>query len=205
MIFVSNILKGIALGAGAILPGISSGVLCVIFGIYEKLLDSLLNFFKNFKENINFLFPLFIGIGLGIIIFSNFLQYFLINFPIQTNSIFIGLILGTVPSLIKTLKFKKNTQKKSDFFVCIASFAICFIIGIISIIIESLLPISNTQCINYLYLILSGFLMSVGIVVPRSKQHNYFNVTWCIFNLLKCYIHIIFQYINSNGNGLNFR
>ena len=39
MYFVSSIFKGIALGAGAILPGISSGVLCVIFGIYEKLLD----------------------------------------------------------------------------------------------------------------------------------------------------------------------
>ena len=40
MNFLSNCLKGIAIGAGAILPGISSGVLCVIFGIYEKLLDS---------------------------------------------------------------------------------------------------------------------------------------------------------------------
>ena len=91
-------------------PGISSGVLCVIFGIYEKLLDSILHFFKNLKENIYFLLPLFIGIGLGVIIFSNFLQYFFETFPIQTNSIFIGLILGTIPALINTLNLEKNLE-----------------------------------------------------------------------------------------------
>ena len=56
---------------GAILPGISSGVLCVIFGIYEKLLDSILNFFKDIKGNTKFLFPILIGVGIGIIIFGN--------------------------------------------------------------------------------------------------------------------------------------
>lgn len=58
MNFLINYIKGLALGAGAILPGISSGVLCVIFGIYEKLINSILGFFKNIKENIKFLFPI---------------------------------------------------------------------------------------------------------------------------------------------------
>ena len=40
---------GIFIGAGAILPGISSGVLCVIFGIYDKLINCILGFFKNIK------------------------------------------------------------------------------------------------------------------------------------------------------------
>ncbi len=54
MNFLVNCVKGIAIGAGAILPGISSGVLCVIFGIYEKLLDSILNFLKILKIIQNF-------------------------------------------------------------------------------------------------------------------------------------------------------
>lgn len=45
MSFVKHVIQGIALGAGAILPGVSSGVLCVIFGIYEKLIDSVLRNF----------------------------------------------------------------------------------------------------------------------------------------------------------------
>ena len=58
MQFIKNYFKGIAIGSGAILPGISSGVLCVVFGIYEKLLDSVLNFFKNIKKNFKFIFPI---------------------------------------------------------------------------------------------------------------------------------------------------
>lgn len=53
MKFLKDCLKGVAIGAGAILPGISSGVLCVVLGIYEKLLDAILNFFGNVKENLN--------------------------------------------------------------------------------------------------------------------------------------------------------
>ena len=48
MNFILNFCMGILIGAGAILPGISSGVLCVIFGIYEKLVNSVLNLIKNF-------------------------------------------------------------------------------------------------------------------------------------------------------------
>lgn len=58
MNYVCQIFKGIALGAGAILPGISSGVLCVVFGIYEKLIDSILGFFTDIKGNLKFLLPL---------------------------------------------------------------------------------------------------------------------------------------------------
>ena len=50
MQFLFNFVKGIFIGAGAILPGISSGVLCIIFGIYEKLIDSILGFFKDIKK-----------------------------------------------------------------------------------------------------------------------------------------------------------
>ena len=57
---LKGFIGGILIGAGAILPGISSGVMCVIFGIYEKLLDSVLNFFKNPKKNLVFLLPIVI-------------------------------------------------------------------------------------------------------------------------------------------------
>ena len=168
MHFVSNIFKGVALGAGAILPGISSGVLCVIFGIYEKLLDSILYFFKDIKKNFRFLLPIIIGILIGVLIFSNFLQYFLITFPIQTNSIFIGLILGTIPSLLETLKKEENTSKTN--FKYFLAFFICFSIGVGSVLLENSLSTTNIgsiENVTFLYLMLSGFLMSVGIIVPR--------------------------------------
>lgn len=162
MTFLLNCAKGIAIGAGAILPGISSGVLCVIFGIYEKLLDSILNFFKNIRKNTKFLLPIFIGVGIGILAFSNILTYFLYEFPIQTKSIFIGLILGSIPSLFKEANHKSNFKFHYIIYTLLA-----FIIGIGSVILENHVSSSSiSNNFNAFYLILSGFIMSIGIVVP---------------------------------------
>ena len=93
MNFISNLIKGIVIGAGAILPGISSGVICVIFGVYEKILNSILNFFKNIKENFKLLFPIALGAIFGIVLFGNILKVLFYSYPIQTKFTFIGLII----------------------------------------------------------------------------------------------------------------
>ena len=162
MTFLLNCAKGIAIGAGAILPGISSGVLCVIFGIYEKLLDIVLNFFKDIRKNINFLLPIFVGIGIGVLSFSKILNYLLLQFPIQTKSIFIGLILGSIPSLLEEANCKSNFKLHYVIYTLLA-----FGIGIGSVILENYISINSISSnFNVVYLILSGFIMSVGIVVP---------------------------------------
>ena len=139
-----------------------AGVLCVVFGIYEKLLDSILNFFKDIKNNFKFLFPISIGIFIGVLIFSNILNYFFINFPIQIKSIFIGLILGSTPSLLKECKIKSNFKLRYLLYTIVA-----FFIGIALVVLENYFS-SNTsfESFSFLYLILAGFIMSIGIVVP---------------------------------------
>ena len=161
MAFLLNCIKGIFIGSGAILPGISSGVICIVFGLYEKLLDSLLNFFKDIKNNLKFLFPIILGIGIGVLIFSNFLNYFLTSYPLQTKSIFIGLILGSIPSLFK--KTNTNTYlKKIDFLFLLFS----FLIGIFLVALEKYIPDNFSNSFNFLYLFISGFAMSIGVVIP---------------------------------------
>lgn len=93
MNYISNFIKGLAIGAGAILPGISSGVICVIFGVYEKLLNAVLNFFKNIKENSKLLFPICLGVLVGVVIFGNVLKCLFLAYPNQTKCTFIGLII----------------------------------------------------------------------------------------------------------------
>ena len=157
-----NMIKGIFIGAGAIVPGVSSGVLCVIFGIYEKLLDAVLNFFKDIKHNIKFLFPIALGIGIGVLLFSNILNYFLYEFPVQTKSIFIGLIIGTIPSLIKEVNEKETFKPQNVVYLLIA-----LAIGIITVIVENQINIvSNGDKMSIMYLVMCGAIMSIGIVVP---------------------------------------
>lgn len=161
MSFILDCIKGIAIGAGAILPGISSGVLCVIFGIYEKLVDCILNFFKDFKTNIKFIFPILIGVAIGVILFGNILRYLFENYPMQTCFCFIGIILGGIPALFKNANFKTGFRLHYLSYTFIS-----FFLTILLIIIENNISNNFIACNNSLYLILSGFVMSVGIVVP---------------------------------------
>lgn len=162
MNFILNLLKGIALGAGCILPGISSGVLCVVFGIYDKLVNSILNIFKDFKKNFLFLLPIFIGVAIGIFLFGNILKYLFFNFENTIKIIFAGLILGCIPSILK------NTNKNSKGFrlhYLIYTF-LTFAISIFLIIAENKLAPLNTFNITFLFLFFAGFLMSIGIIFP---------------------------------------
>ena len=157
-----NIIKGIFIGAGAIVPGVSSGVLCVIFGIYEKLLDAVLNFFKDIKQNIKFLFPIALGVGIGVLLFSNILNYLLYEFPVQTKSIFIGLIIGTIPSLVKEVNEKETFKPQNVIYLLIA-----LAIGIVTVVLENKLYISsNIEDMSFMYFVMCGAIMSLGIVVP---------------------------------------
>lgn len=159
--FFKDFFKGILIGAGAILPGISSGVLCVIFGIYESLLNCVFNFFKNIKQNFKFLFPLVAGGLVGIIIFGNILKYLFFAYPIQIKFIFIGLILGSIPAIFKEGTSKEKFKPQYLIFTLFS-----LILGILLVILENNLPNSTSNEYNFLFLIFSGFLMSAGVIIP---------------------------------------
>ena len=163
MYFFKNIGFGIALGAGAILPGISSGVLCVIFGIYEKLLDSILYFFKDVKKNLLFLLSLGIGGFLGIFLLGNVLSYLFLHFEVPMKCIFLCLILGSLPSLCKEACPKKKFRLHYLFYTLASLLFTVALFGL-----ENQLPFTNfeTASPTFWFLFLCGFLMSAGIVIP---------------------------------------
>ena len=161
MNFIVNYFKGVAIGAGASLPGLSSGVLCVIFGIYDKLLDCVLNFFKDVKNNFKFLLPIGLGGICGIVLFGNFLNVVFERFPLQTKCIFIGLILGSIPSLFKEVHQKQKFKPNYLIFLVLS-----LALGIFMVWFENFVFISSSDSFSFVYLILAGFFMSVGVIVP---------------------------------------
>lgn len=163
MNFLLSTFKGILIGAGAILPGISSGVLCVIFGIYEKLIDSILSLFQDFKKNATFLFPIAIGISIGFFLFGSLLNYFFVSYNVECKLLFLGLILGSVPALFKQVKQKK-TFRLSFLIYTLISFCLgLFLFLLENKISNSYLPTSQN---SFIFLFLSGFAMSAGVVIP---------------------------------------
>lgn len=95
------IIQGCLVGIGAILPGVSGGTLCYVFGIYDQVLEVLANPFKGIKKH--WLMLIFVGIGgaLGFVGFAGVTEALLAwNKPVVL-CVFVGLILGTVPELWK--------------------------------------------------------------------------------------------------------
>ena len=111
-------LKGLAMGAADIVPGVSGGSIALIAGIYQELLDSInafnldnLKLLKSFqiKEfylrlNGNFLLSLVLGIMTSIFALSRVITYLMDEHPIPLWSFFSGLILVSAFLILKEIK-----------------------------------------------------------------------------------------------------
>lgn len=101
---MKTFLKGIVVGIGGISPGLSGSVLLIIFGLYQKTLDALGNFFKDIRKNARFLLPLVSGMFAGVLLFSKAINFFMNTYEMPTCFCFLGLILGTLPMVWQEVK-----------------------------------------------------------------------------------------------------
>lgn len=111
-------LKGMAMGAADVVPGVSGGTIAFISGIYEELLNSISSFkfslisvLKNEgikavwkKINGRFLLALFIGICFSVLSLAKLIENLLENHPILIWSFFFGLVLASIIYIAKQIK-----------------------------------------------------------------------------------------------------
>ena len=101
---IKNILKGIVIGLANIIPGVSGGTMAVSMGIYDKLIHCVTHLFKEFKKSVLFLIPIFLGAGIAVVGLTFVIPTMFARFPLQTNLLFIGLIVGGLPAVWKKVK-----------------------------------------------------------------------------------------------------
>ncbi len=104
---IKSILKGMVIGIANIIPGVSGGTMMVSMGIYDRLIHCITHLFKEFKKSVLFLLPIAVGMVIAIAGSSFGLTWLFEHFPIQTNLLFVGLILGGLPAVWKNVKGKK--------------------------------------------------------------------------------------------------
>ena len=103
---IKNILKGAVIGLANIIPGVSGGTMAVSMGIYDKLIHCVTHIFSEFKKSMAFLLPIIIGAGLSLVGLSFVIAAAFEHFPMQTNFLFIGLIVGGLPMITREVKGK---------------------------------------------------------------------------------------------------
>ena len=113
-------LKGIVVGIGGVSPGLSGSVLLIIFGLYQKTLEALGSFFKDIRRNGRFLLPLVLGMFIGVLLFSKLIHFFLTRYEMPTCFCFLGLILGTLPTVWKEVR-KEGFSGKNYLYIAAAA------------------------------------------------------------------------------------
>lgn len=163
---LSDIFGGMFVGIANIIPGVSGGTMLVIFNLFDRLMYAISDIFKKKtdtrKESIILLFKVLLGAGIGIILFAKLLGITLKYLEAETIFWFMGLILFSVPIVIKE---EMNGEKFSIF---------AFIIGFLFIIGLQYLQMKNpTNSVNetmnivhFITLVICGIIGGATMIFP---------------------------------------
>lgn len=159
-----RLFKGILIGIGAILPGLSGGVLSVIFGIYDPLIKFLSNLKKNFVKNVKFFLPVGIGAVAGIFLFSIAVEAAFGKYEAQFTCLFIGFVIGTIPSLYR--KAGERGRSKKHIGILVVSALAIFGLMMLGNSLPDIQP-------NPVVWFFSGALVALGFIVPGLSPSNF--------------------------------
>ena len=156
--------KGAIVGVGAILPGISGGVLCVAFGIYKPIMDLLTHPAKALGQHYRMLIPFLLGWAAGFVFLANGVKFTFGYAPAMSLMLFFGLICGTVPGLFQASE--KNGPHKSwtPFVLALALAYLLFQI------LEN--SVSTRIAPSFLSFVLSGLLWGLSLIVPGLSSSS---------------------------------
>lgn len=155
---IMRLVHGAIIGLGAVLPGISGGVLCVVFGVYKPIMQLLSHPFKAIKKYAKLLIPVVIGIGIGFLAISKLLGFLLNKYPDPSVCLFVGLIAGMLPSLFR--EAGEKGRSKGSFI----SLGICFVV--VLAILLGLNAVNVTIEPNFGWYIFCGFCIALSVIAP---------------------------------------
>lgn len=153
-----QIFQGALVGLGAVLPGISGGVLCVVFGVYKTIMEFLADPFRKMKTHLPILIPFGIGGVIGFLGIANILSILLEKYPAPSICVFIGLITGMLPSLFREAG-EKGRDKKSWISLVIAMIFIFALLISLKVFSVSITP-------NFVWYLFCGFCLALSVIAP---------------------------------------
>ncbi|NLO09702.1 MAG: DUF368 domain-containing protein [Clostridiales bacterium] len=164
--WILRFVKGIFIGSGFILPGVSGGALAAVFGVYERIISFLAHITRDFKENVIYLFPLGLGGVTGIFLFSFVVSFFLGEYETQILWFFVGCIIGTVPALWQEAGKKGRHSKHLVILVIAFTLSLAFLhYG------EGLFGGDIPK--NLATWTLAGSLIGLGVIIPGLSPSNF--------------------------------
>lgn len=158
--------KGMFIGSGFILPGVSGGALAAVFGMYERLISFLAHLTRNFKENVLFFLPVGLGGISGVFLLSFLVSFLLGTYETTILWFFVGCIVGTVPALWK--EAGKKGRQSGDIILMIVTLIVAYFFLLYG---SQLFDGQVEQ--NTVTWIIAGGLIGLGMIIPGLSPSNF--------------------------------
>jgi len=163
--FLVGVIQGVLSGAGAILPGISGGVLCVVFGIYRQMMAVLAHPFKYLKVYWKMFMPIGIGWAIGFVGLAGVIAKLLSLNAAVIVSLFVGLIAGTFPGLLR--EGSKNGRTKGMWIALAIS-----TVALLAFFYTLKFSTSTTVTPSFGWYIFCGALWGISLIVPGMSSSS---------------------------------
>lgn len=157
-------LQGAIVGVGAILPGVSGGVLCVAFGIYEPMMELFTHPIQSFKKNYRLFIPFVLGWFAGFLLLAKAVELLFAAAPTVALMLFFGLICGTLPALFKSSEHSNPKQSWTPFVVALALAYLFFHI------LEN--SVSTTVPTSFWSYLLCGLVWGLSLIIPGLSSSS---------------------------------
>ena len=105
---LKEIIVGIIVGVASMLPGISGATMCVVFGIYERIVRDIAKLRVWLVKDIWFIIFMIVGVAVGTILSAKLLHGFMDDYPAECLMLFVGLVAGQIPTVLAAADLKEN-------------------------------------------------------------------------------------------------
>ena len=163
--WLTRLVKGVMVGVGFILPGLSGGVLAVIFRIYDPIIRFLSRPQHRFMKNVLYFIPIGIGGAAGVVLFSLVVEAAFGRFAAQFICLFIGFVVGTFPSLFR--QAGQQGRRPLHWAIRVVSALVIFVIMLVG----GQVALNVTP--NLAVWLGSGALIGLGVIVPGMSPSNF--------------------------------
>ncbi len=158
-------LKGIIIGFVSLaIPGVSASTIAILLGTYYAMIEAISSIFKCFKKSISFLIFLALGYGVGSLIGANLISFIFDEFPFVVVMTILGFIIGTLPSMIKSLK--SEFKRFSNILIMAAVFVLVIAFSFLTASEKQITLNINMPLKDYILWMFVGFITSGTLVVP---------------------------------------
>lgn len=159
------IIEGAFVGFGAILPGVSGGALCAVFGMYRPLIETIADWKTGLKKYGFMLAVFVVGVGIGFVGLSGIVEMLLEKNTTLVTCAFVGFIAGTFPQLWRDAGEKGRAKK--DVVALVIGFA-----AMLAVLYLLKSQSSVTIAPNMIGYIFCGVLWGLSFIVPGLSSSS---------------------------------